>query len=262
MVTARLGYRFPSPKSSAALFSLLLCLLAASSAFVSCPAVVPSPLLLAAAAPLGSMSPTFSRPADDSFAQLLRKDGEARPLVSLYDLTRSRHSGGAESAPSFSPRVLPFETAYELQLSILNSHLSLPPPPFSPPPSSSSPPLDSLLLVTHSPVYTLGAGASLSHVLNPSAAVPVVRTSRGGEVTYHGPGQLVLYAVLDLERYRKDLRWHLRALEEVAVRSLQAAFGIEGVVRVPGRSGVFVARAEDDPKRNQGEGLAGKRGKE
>ena len=64
------------------------------------------------------------------------------------------------------------------------------------------------------------------------------RTERGGEVTYHGPGQLVLYPILDLRGYRQDVHWYMRSLEEVALRTL-ASYGLPGE-RVEGLTGAWV----------------------
>ena len=60
---------------------------------------------------------------------------------------------------------------------------------------------DEIWVVEHDPVFTLGLAADVSHVLNPNA-IPVVQTDRGGEVTYHGPGQAVIYLLMDLKRRR------------------------------------------------------------
>ena len=69
-----------------------------------------------------------------------------------------------------------------------------------------------------------GAGSTEEHLLFPAEAspLPLLRVERGGEVTYHGPGQLVLYPVLNLRRHCCDLHWYMRSLEEVAVRSAAA----------------------------------------
>ena len=72
-----------------------------------------------------------------------------------------------------------------------------------------------MLLLEHPAVYTLGRGASLENLKDPSV-VPV-RTGRGGEITYHGPGQLVAYPVLLLEEDRRDLHRYLRDLEQVVI---------------------------------------------
>lgn len=102
---------------------------------------------------------------------------------------------------------------------------------------------DTLLLLEHPPVYTLGRGADTAFLgAAAGGAVPVVRTSRGGQVTYHGPGQLVAYPVVDLRGHRCDVRWYVRRLEDVVIRSLEA-FGITGE-RVDGAPGVWVAGAK------------------
>jgi lipoate-protein ligase B len=94
----------------------------------------------------------------------------------------------------------------------------------------ASVPSDALLLLEHEPVYTLGRGAALTNVLfDPAApgAPQLHRSERGGEVTYHGPGQVVGYPVLDLRRHRQDLHWYMRQVEEVVIRALRR-WGVEG----------------------------------
>ena len=98
---------------------------------------------------------------------------------------------------------------------------------------------DVLLLLEHPPVYTLGRGADATFLRDAAGgAVPVVRSTRGGQVTYHGPGQLVGYPILDLRRHRLDVRWYVTALEEVLIRTL-GGFDITGGRR-PGAPGVWV----------------------
>jgi lipoate-protein ligase B len=98
---------------------------------------------------------------------------------------------------------------------------------------------DALLLLEHPPVYTLGRGADPRH-LGAAAGGPVavVHAQRGGQVTYHGPGQLVGYPILGLEGPRRDVRWYLRTLEEALIRAL-ADVGV-GAGRRPGLTGVWV----------------------
>ena len=99
---------------------------------------------------------------------------------------------------------------------------------------------DALLLLQHTPCYTLGRGASLSHLgFDPDhPPLPLYRIDRGGEVTHHGPGQLVLYPVLDLQRHGGDLHLYLRALEDVVLAVLQG-LGLEGE-RIEGLTGVWL----------------------
>lgn len=99
---------------------------------------------------------------------------------------------------------------------------------------------DVLIFLEHPPVYTLGTGASLEFLkFDPALSrIPVHRIERGGEVTYHCPGQLVGYPILNLRYHCQDLHWYLRQLEEVLIRVL-ALYKLEGC-RVPGLTGVWV----------------------
>lgn len=99
---------------------------------------------------------------------------------------------------------------------------------------------DLLLLLEHAPVYTLGQGSDMAFLKFDPATAPweVVQVERGGEVTYHCPGQLVGYPILNLAYYQKDLHWYLRQLEEVLIRVL-AVYGLIGQ-RIAGLTGVWV----------------------
>ena len=102
---------------------------------------------------------------------------------------------------------------------------------------------DTLLLLEHDPVFTLGRNARAEHVLFPADELrrrgfEVFETGRGGDVTYHGPGQLVGYPILDLSPDRQDVHRYVRDLEEVMIRSCRD-LGVSGT-RVAGRTGVWV----------------------
>lgn len=99
---------------------------------------------------------------------------------------------------------------------------------------------DALMLLEHPPVYTLGTGADSRFLrFDPAkTAVSLYRVERGGEVTYHCPGQLVGYPILNLSRHRKDLHWYLRALEEVIIRTLDH-YSLAGK-RISGLTGVWL----------------------
>jgi lipoate-protein ligase B len=79
---------------------------------------------------------------------------------------------------------------------------------------------DTILLLEHAPTFTVGrAKGAIENILDPGAA-PVVRVERGGDVTWHGPGQLVAYPIVDLRNRREDLHLHLKSLEEAVIRTL------------------------------------------
>ena len=102
---------------------------------------------------------------------------------------------------------------------------------------------DVLLLLEHPPVITLGRRGDESNIVASNEllarlGIEVHRVERGGDVTYHGPGQLVGYPILDLRGHRQDVGWYMRSLEEVLIRAL-SDFGVEAG-RLEGRIGVWI----------------------
>tara|TARA_X000001036_G_scaffold342431_1_gene321938 strand:+ start:36 stop:689 length:654 start_codon:yes stop_codon:yes gene_type:complete len=98
---------------------------------------------------------------------------------------------------------------------------------------------DTLILVEHEPVYTLGKNANKHHLLQSrDKSVEIYNIERGGDVTFHGPGQLVGYPILDLKNYKKSVSWYMRTLEELTIRVLKE-FDIKGN-RIKGLTGVWV----------------------
>jgi lipoyl(octanoyl) transferase len=98
---------------------------------------------------------------------------------------------------------------------------------------------DTVIFLEHPPVVTLGRRAEDGELHIPEGAeVDVVKTDRGGKSTFHGPGQLVCYPILDLTRHGQDVKRYVRDLEEALIRTI-APFGLEGV-RFEGLSGVWL----------------------
>ena len=98
---------------------------------------------------------------------------------------------------------------------------------------------DTLILVEHEPVYTLGKNANRDHLLQcRDKSIEVFNIGRGGDVTFHGPGQLVGYPILDLRNYKKSVSWYMRRLEELIIKVLKE-FDIKGS-RIKGLTGVWV----------------------
>ena len=98
---------------------------------------------------------------------------------------------------------------------------------------------DTLILVEHDPVYTFGKNSNEDHLLQSrDKHVPVYQIERGGDVTFHGPGQLVGYPILDLHHHRLSVSWYMRTLEEILIQTL-GQFGIESQRR-EGLTGVWV----------------------
>ena len=101
---------------------------------------------------------------------------------------------------------------------------------------------DEIWLCEHDPVYTQGVAGQADHVLNPGG-IPVVQTNRGGQVTYHGPGQVVAYPLIDLKRRGIFVKEYVYRLEQSVLKTLEG-FGITGH-RVAGAPGIYVRL--DDP---------------
>ena len=105
---------------------------------------------------------------------------------------------------------------------------------------------DELWIVEHPPVYTLGLGADPAHVLA-AHGIPVVQTDRGGEVTFHGPGQVVIYLLIDLRRNKPGGKLYARQFVnkiEQAIIDVLAAYNLAGM-RIDGAPGIYMA---DGPK--------------
>lgn len=100
---------------------------------------------------------------------------------------------------------------------------------------------DQLWLVEHPPVFTLGLAGRREHVLDPGA-IPVITTDRGGQVTYHAPGQAIAYTLLDLRRLKIGARELVRRIEDAVIETL-ASYGLEGRRRA-GMPGVYVRDAK------------------
>ena len=98
---------------------------------------------------------------------------------------------------------------------------------------------DTLIFVEHESVYTLGKNANKDHLLqNKDDSIDVFDIERGGDITYHGPGQLVVYPILDLTNYQKSVSWYMRKLEQVTI-DLLSEYDIEAT-RSKGLTGVWV----------------------
>lgn len=123
---------------------------------------------------------------------------------------------------------------------------------------------DCIMFLEHKPVYTLGRASDPSFILNNNNnnniseddEVEICKTDRGGEVTYHGPGQIVVYPILDLRGYRKDVHWYIRALEEVILQTLYSLN-----VTKPTRSDDFTGIYVFDNDNNNDNGISSNKSK-
>lgn len=107
---------------------------------------------------------------------------------------------------------------------------------------------DEIWLCEHAPVYTLGQAGLPQHVLNPGN-IPIVHCDRGGQVTYHGPGQVMAYALFDLRRVDMYVKEYVTLLEGAVIDTL-TQHGVDGACRKPGAPGVYVP----DPDLGTGSG--------
>jgi lipoate-protein ligase B len=128
--------------------------------------------------------------------------------------------------------VMPYAEALEHQRAVARDRIS------------GAIPEDVLLLVEHPPVVTLGRSSKDKNLISSPAflaskGVELFEVERGGDVTFHGPGQLVGYPIIDLKRHRQDLHWYLRQVEEALIRTL-SRYGISGE-RSTGYTGVWTS---------------------
>lgn len=105
---------------------------------------------------------------------------------------------------------------------------------------------DEIWLTEHQPVYTLGQAGKQEHLLN-TGAIPVVPTDRGGQVTYHGPGQVLAYVLFDLRRSGYFVKEYVHRVEQAVIDTLEQ-LGVPGAKREPGAPGVYVSMAPPDSR--------------
>jgi lipoyl(octanoyl) transferase len=105
---------------------------------------------------------------------------------------------------------------------------------------------DELWQVEHPAVFTLGLAGAEEHLLAPGS-IPVIRTERGGQVTYHGPGQVVIYTLIDLRRRGLFVKDTVCRLEQALINTL-GSFGIQSAQRKPNAPGVYVPDPDQGPK--------------
>lgn len=117
---------------------------------------------------------------------------------------------------------------------------------------------DQIWVLQHLPVYTLGQAGKPEHVLNPHH-IAVIKSDRGGQVTYHGPGQVVLYVLADLKRTGLNIRAMVQALEEAVIDTL-GQYGLSDACRKPGAPGVYLPQVSGEPAKIAALGLKVRKG--
>ncbi|PUZ67724.1 hypothetical protein GQ55_3G458000 [Panicum hallii var. hallii] len=169
-----------------------------------------------------------------------RRPGAATPLPPRRRRpVPTRSAGGAvlDRCECFDlhQQIVPYAEAYAWQKSVVKRRIGLL--------DSGEDHSDTLIALQHPPVYTLGSDSKKEylHFHKEDAPFEVHQIDRGGEVTYHGPGQLVMYPILNLRYHKEDLHWYFRSLEEVIIRALKSAFFIKAS-RVEGLTGVWGIR--------------------
>lgn len=134
-----------------------------------------------------------------------------------------RISTASKKCMVFIPSGLtPYEEAWKYQ-KVLSEHIHLSKKEGNPSPCA-------LIIVEHPRVFTLGRGGSVDNLLfNPGDenTPDVIRVERGGEITWHGPGQLVAYPILDLDNHKRDLHWYTEQLEESVIQLLSSEYDVD-----------------------------------
>ena len=166
--------------------------------------------------------------------------GAAKPKGRLFAGSRRRYDGAMSTAQSASPgppvewRIEPGLVGYEDAVAAMERRVAA---------IRNSDAAELVWLLEHPPLYTAGTSAQEQDLLTPGR-FPVYRSGRGGQYTYHGPGQRVAYVMLDLKRRRPDLRAYVHDLEDWLIAAL-ARFNVTGERR-EGRVGIWVDRARHD----------------
>jgi lipoyl(octanoyl) transferase len=143
-----------------------------------------------------------------------------------------------------------YQAAWDYQEQLFSAKLKLKSANRDLAPENQHPISHELLFVEHPHVYTLGKSGKPEHLLLDEAGLKAAeatyyKINRGGDITYHGPGQLVVYPILDLEQFKTDIHWYMRSLEEAVIQTI-AHWGIQGG-RYPGFTGVWLD-ADDEAK--------------
>ena len=136
-----------------------------------------------------------------------------------------------------------YQEAWELQESLLRVNVGMKLAAGAKANPAKVPTQHHLLFCEHPPVYTLGKSGKADHLLLDETGlkargVQFFRINRGGDITYHGPGQITGYPIFDLEKFRTDIGWYLRSLEDIMIRLL-ADYGLSGE-RSDGETGVWL----------------------
>lgn len=136
-----------------------------------------------------------------------------------------------------------YQAAWDYQEQLFSAKLKLKSANRDLAPENQHPISHELLFVEHPHVYTLGKSGKPEHLLLDEAGLKAAeatyyKINRGGDITYHGPGQLVVYPILDLEQFKTDIHWYMRSLEEAVLQTI-AHWGIQGG-RYPGFTGVWL----------------------
>lgn len=155
---------------------------------------------------------------------------ESAVQESRVEISRGETPRGEWGLSILDLGIVPYEEAFELQKKMARRRIE-------------GEIGDHLLLLEHPPVITVGRNAGLENILADSQflekeGISVIQTDRGGDVTYHGPGQLVGYPILNLKKMRSDVQWYVSQLEESIIETLQN-FSIQAT-RVKGMRGVWV----------------------
>jgi lipoyl(octanoyl) transferase len=138
----------------------------------------------------------------------------------------------------------PYKEVWDLQESLLQKNVKIKSALLQPSTAhNQEQTTNHLLFVEHNPVYTLGKSGEIGHVLiseedRKKKEIEFYKINRGGDITFHGPGQVVGYPIFDLDKFKTDLGWYLRSLEEVIILTL-AEYGLKGD-RSKGETGVWL----------------------